>query len=450
MAGLAEFPLERLLDPKGHLCGCGKRHTTDLRTYLFGEGVLQQLPRVLQKENVRRPFVVCDEHTDMAAGGRVRQILADAGVSYASFCFQPQSEPLEPDEHTVGALCIAFDPDCDVIVAVGSGVINDCCKVLAHATGRPSMAIATAPSMDGYASDNASMIKNGVKVSLYGNCPVAILADADVLRTAPEKMLKAGMGDMLAKYVSLCEWRISHLVTGEYFCPEIAELMRAALSRVRSHADGLMARKTEALRFVMEGLVLSGVAMNFAQVSRPASGVEHYFSHIWDMKVLQGLAKHTLHGIQVGVGTCLTLRLYERIINLQPSRAKAETWIQAFSDEGWETHVKAIFGPAAAREVLSLEAGEKKNDPQNHARRLDKLLLHWNEILSIIREELPGAGEIHSLMEGMGMATTPREIGLTSQDAVDALIGSRDMRDKYLTSSLLWDLGELMDFAAYL
>lgn len=450
MAELAELPVEQLLDPKGYPCGCGKRHTTALRTYLFGPGVLWQLPRVLQKEKVLRPFVICDEHTDLAAGRRIRHVLEEAGIPCTSFRFRPQPKPLEPDEHAVGSLCFAFDPTCDVIIAAGSGVINDCGKVLAHAVGRPSIAVATAPSMDGYASDNASMIQKGVKVSLYGTCPVAILADTDILQTAPEEMLKAGMGDMLAKHISLCEWRISHLVTGEYFCPEIAGLMRAALGRVRSHADGLMARKAEALRFVMEGLVLSGVAMSFAKVSRPASGVEHYFSHLWEMKTLQGLARPSLHGVQVGVGTCLALRLFDRIKSLQPSRAKAETWIQAFSREAWEAQVKAIFGPEVACEIIALEDREMKNNPQNHARRLRKLLLHWDEILEIIRNELPSTGDVLSLMKGMGMATTPQDIGLTRQDAMDALIGSREMRDKYLASSMLWDLGELADFTAYL
>lgn len=350
----------------------------------------------------------------------------------------------------MGALCMAFDPACDALLAVGSGVINDCCKVAAHAMGKPSLVVATAPSMDGYASDSASMVRNRVKVSLYNACPTAILADTTILSQAPEIMLKAGLGDMLAKYVALCEWRISHLVTGEYFCPQVAELVRRALARVREHAPGLMRREEAAIASVLEGLALSGVAMSFAKISRPASGLEHYFSHLWEMKALRGLAQPSLHGIQVGVGTCLTLKLYEHIRSLKPSRQKAEAAMKAFSPAAWEEELRSLFGDAVARELTAQEAREQKNDPAKHSLRLSRLLEHWEDILQIIEEELPRLAGITALMQGLGLPTTPEDIGLTREDAVEAMLGSRSIRDKYLTSSMLWDLGELEDFTAYL
>ena len=450
MTDFSAFTLQELLRPEGFDCSCGRRHATGLGHFHLGKGVLALLPQVLQKAQVRRPFVVSDAHTDPAAGERVRALLQEAGIPYSFFVFPSQPHALEPDEGAVGALAMAFDPACDALLAVGSGVINDCCKVLAYGLRRPSLVVATAPSMDGYASDSASMIQNRVKVSLYNACPTAVLADASILGAAPEVMLKAGLGDMLAKYVSLCEWRISHLVTGEYFCPQVAGMVRRALARVRDNAPGLLRREEAAIESVMEGLTLSGVAMSFARISRPASGLEHYFSHLWEMRALQGLAQPSLHGIQVGVGTCLTLGLYEHIRKLTPSRAKAEAAMAAFSQAAWEKEMHALFGEAVAQGLIAQESREGKNDPKKHAVRLERLLEHWEDILEIIREELPRAEEIVSLMQSLGLPTRPQEIGLTRQDAVDAFLGSRNIRDKYLTSSMLWDLGELEDFAAYL
>jgi glycerol-1-phosphate dehydrogenase [NAD(P)+] len=450
MEDFANLTLQELLRPSGFDCACGRHHQTGLQNFVLGNGVLSRLPEILQASNLRRPFVVSDSHTDPAAGERVRSLLDTAGIPYTSFIFPPQPHAVEPDEAAVGALCMAFDPACDALLAVGSGVINDCCKVAAHAMGRPSLVVATAPSMDGYASDRASMIQNRVKVSLYNACPTAIIADTSILCRAPEIMLKAGLGDMLAKYIALCEWRISHLVTGEYFCPQVAELVRRALARVREHAPGLLRREEAAIASVMEGLTLSGIAMSFAKISRPASGLEHYFSHLWEMKALRGLAQPSLHGIQVGVGTCLTLKLYEHIRLLKPSRAKAEAAIKAFSPAAWEEELPSLFGDAVARELIALEVRERKNDPAKHALRLSRLLEHWEDILQIIDEELPRLTEITDLMQGLGLPTTPEDIGLTRRDAVEAMLGSRSIRDKYLTSSMLWDLGELEDFTAYL
>lgn len=450
MEEFAAMTLPELLRPEGHACACGRRHETELRALYLGAGTLLALPEALSTAGCTKLFVVSDAHTDAVAGARVRELLNQALFPYTFYVFPPQSGNLEPDERAVGALLMAFDPSCDAVLAVGSGVINDCCKTLAHAVKVPSMTVATAPSMDGYASDSASMVQEHVKVSLYNACPTWIIADTDLLTSAPEDMLRAGLGDMLAKYVSLCEWRISHLVTGEFYCPNIAALMRASLEKIRAHAGGLLRREEAAVCSVMEGLTLSGVAMSFAKSSRPASGLEHYFSHLWEMKALRGMLPPSLHGVQVGVGTCLTLKLYEHIRTLKPDREKSERRMAAFSQDAWETQMRSLFGKETAREIIALESRAHKNSPQKHAQRLDLLFMHWKEIQAFIEEELPHAAEIVGLMQTLHMATTPEDIGISREDAVDALLGSREIRDKYLTSSMLWDLGELDNFAAYL
>jgi len=350
---------------------------------------------------------------------------------------------MEPDERAMGALAMAMDPSCDVIVAVGSGVINDCCKVMAHACGLPSMVVCTAPSMDGYCSNSASMIQNHLKVSLYNACPEAIIADTDILATAPDIMLQAGLGDMLAKYVSICEWRISHLVHGDPYCEEIAGMVRGCLKKIVDQADGLMRRDPESLKAVLEGLVISGISMAFAEISRPASGLEHYFSHLWEMQALQRGKPSDLHGIQVGIGTNLVLWIYENLLETEkPDLARAEAAAAAFSPEAWEGQMREIFGPILPS-VLEIEAKTGKNLPETRQAHLKIITEHWDEIQTIIREELPPRTQVLDLMRRCGMPVYPRDLGLTMKDTLDALYGSREIRDKYLTSSLLWDLGLL-------
>lgn len=443
---LSDMTLEELLAPEGHDCACGKHHSCGVRYLKIGRGAAAYLPEGMKTIGVKRPFVVMDRNTRQAAGERVEGILRDAGVAYTAFVFSSAGH-IEPDERAVGEIAMAFDPACDVLLAVGSGVINDCCKVMAHAAGLPCMVVCTAPSMDGYASNSSSMISNRVKVSLYNACPQVILADTDILRTAPDIMLQAGLGDMLAKYVSLCEWRISHLVYGDPYCEEIAELVRGSVRKIVEHADGLMRREDEALAAVAEGLILSGVAMAFAEISRPASGLEHYFSHIWEMQALQRGVAGDLHGIQVGVGTLLTLWLYEHLLDIdQVDEERARAAMASFSPDQWRARVERIFG-GTAPEIFRLEDKAHKNDPARHEARLRLIVAHWPEIRRAMAEELPKRETVYSLMARCKMPMTPGDLRLTHQDTVDALYGSRDIRDKYLTSSLLWDLG-LLDEAA--
>lgn len=443
---LRDMSLDEILRPEGITCACGRTHTCGLRYVKVGRGALNSLREGMAAIGVKRPFVVMDKNTERAAGAQVRRALEEAGIEYSAFVF-PFEGRMEPDERAVGSLTMAMDPACDVLLAVGSGVINDCCKVAAHAAGKKSMVVCTAPSMDGYASNSSSMIQNRIKVSLYNACPEVIIADTAILATAPDIMLQAGLGDMLAKYVSVCEWRISHLVYGDPYCEEIAGLVRGSLQRVAQHADGLMRREEDALCAVTEGLILSGVAMAFAQISRPASGLEHYFSHLWEMQSLQRGESGDLHGIQVGVGTLLTLWIYENVLNIEkPDMEKARRAMADFSPEEWEARVRRIFGPIAP-DLLRLEEKARKNDPARHKERLARIEKHWPEIRAIAGEELPPRADIAALMASVHMPMTPADLHLKPEDVRDALLGSRDIRDKYLTSSLLWDLGLLEETA---
>ncbi len=222
--------------------------------------------------------------------------------------------------------------------------------------------------------------------------------------------------------------------------------MRSALKKITDASDGLASRDPDAVGAVAEGLVLSGFAMSFAKVSRPASGLEHYFSHIWDMLALERGTEADLHGIQVGVGTALTMEIYEGIKQLKPSREKALKHMREFDCAAWEKEIRRVFG-ATAPQVLEIEIKAGKNDPAKHAARLEKILSGWDGIRKIIADELPDRDWLLGKMKATGMPMTPEEIGVSHRDAVDAFLRSRDIRDKYMSSSLLWDLGVIEEFA---
>ncbi len=287
---------------------------------------------------------------------------------------------------------------------------------------------------------------NHVKVSLYNQAPSGIILDTDILCRAPMRMLWAGLGDMAAKYIALCEWRISRLVTGEYYCENIANLMRDAVKRVISAADGLKSREPESVQAVAEGLVLGGICMAFAQISRPASGLEHYFSHMWEMMALERGKPYDLHGIQVGVGTLLTLRMYQDIVKIVPDRERAIAYWDQMTDEKWTKQIRRIFGKTAD-EIIRLEQTEHKNDRAFHEERLERIIAHWDDILKIIDEELPGLQALLQTMRTTGMPLTPADIGISEEDTADAFIGARDVRKKYMTCTLLWDLGLTDEFS---
>ena len=428
-------------------CPCGKPHNVAIDEVVVGSGVIGRIPEFVEKYDSKRPFILADVNTFAAAGEQVCKVLEEAGIPYSKYVF-PQSA-LEPDEHAVGSAVMHFDSKCDLIVGVGSGVINDIGKILSNVSGRKYIIVGTAPSMDGYASATSSMSMDNLKTSLNSRCADVIIGDTDILKNAPAHMLKAGLGDMLAKYVSIAEWRIAHIITGEYYCEEVAQLIRGALKKCVDNAAGLLQRDEAAIEAVFEGLVIGGVAMAYAGVSRPASGVEHYFSHVWDMRGLEFGTKVDLHGIQCAMATMQAVRLYEYVASHQPDPEKAKAFVESFDYADWSRQLKEFLG-ASADTMIALEAKEGKYDKTTHAARLELILQNWENILQILKEELPTAARLEEIMDTIGISTDLNMLGVDSACAKQTFRATKDIRDKYVLSRLSWDLGILEELCELL
>lgn len=422
-------------------CDCGKEHIFESEV-IIGSGVLSDLPSILKSKGFKKPFVFADNNTYFAAGKKVMNLLKDNGIEANKYVFK--KENLEPDEINVGLAVMHYNPDCDVVIGVGSGVINDICKIVAATGNKPYIIVATAPSMDGYASASSSMTMEGLKISLNSKCADIILGDLDILCDAPLKMMISGLGDMLAKYVSICEWRIAHIITDEYYCEDVANLVKEALKKCVNNAEGLLKRDKEAVKAVFEGLVLCGAAMKFAGVSRPASGVEHYLSHIWDMRGAEFGTPVSFHGIQCGIGTLIAIKLYEQIKAITPDREKALEYVSKFNFDVWSNDLRKFVGKGAEC-MIALEMKEQKYNKAAHAKRLEKIINNWDKILKIIDEEMPSSKEIEMLLDKLGAPKTLEDIGLHCSILPITFKATKDIRDKYVLSRLCWDLGIIDD-----
>ena len=431
------MPLNLLHKMNGKPCSCGKVHSFSTGLYT-GCGAVRNLPLVMEQLGCKKAFLLSDRNTHKAAAEPVCSILDEHGYTYTDFSFS--FDPVEPDEKAVGSAVMHFDKTCDVIIGIGSGVINDVGKILSNLTGRPYIIVATAPSMDGYASATSSMTRDGLKISLPSRSADVIIGDTSILSEAPLHMMKSGLGDMLAKYVSICEWRIAHLITGEYYCEDVADLVRQALKRCVDNAEGLLTRNADAVEAVFEGLVTCGVAMNYAGLSRPASGVEHYISHVLDMRAVEFGTPMDSHGIQCAIGTLIAAKLYERLKTVTPNWKQALSYAEAFDFAAWSGELRRYLGKGA-ESMIALEAKEGKYDPAKHRERLEIILSHWSEILQIIDEEIPPVSELEALLDLIGAPKTLSEIGVSDDELPMIFRCTKDIRDKYVLSRLVWDLG---------
>ena len=424
---------------KNKKCQCGKIHNFS-SIVISGEVTINKLPEILREHNIKKVFIVEDKNTFKAAGEMVEKLLKEENFETSKYIFL--SDKLEPDENAVGLAFMNFDFLSDAIIGIGSGVINDICKIISNVSNKKYILVATAPSMDGFVSSTSSMTVSGFKKSLQSKCADVVIGDTNILCKAPVKLMVSGIGDMIAKYVSICEWRISHLINGEYYCEEIAELVRASLKKCVDNVDGVLTRDKKAIGNIFEGLVMSGVAMNYAGISRPASGVEHYFSHIWDMRGAAFKTPCDLHGIQCAIGTLIAIRIYEKLYNYVPDKTKAVKYVENFDKEKWFKELPKFVGKDA-EEMVQFEEKEQKYNVKKHAERIDTIINNWDKILKIIKEELPYSKEIENLLKKLNAPLKPSDIGIEDSIISRTFKTTKDIRDKYILSSLCFDLGIL-------
>ncbi len=416
------------------VCECQKTHRCEIGHIMIGEEVLFELPALIRDGGYQNPCMVADKNTYAVAGRQGKEILDKAGIHCEGIVFP--DEELIPDEHALGVILSELPKGCDLIVCVGSGTLSDLCKFVGYKLGIDYFMVATAPSMDGYASNVAPLIIKDTKTTYEVGRPRVILGDVDILAKAPMEMIRAGIGDMLGKYVCLADWRLARIVTGEYVCGFVENMMRESVDVIRGAMDGAKKRDKEAIAAVMEGLVLSGITMSYVGNSRPASGSEHHLSHFWEMMLLQQKKPDALHGLKVAVGTVISLKLYEQLKDNKEAFFDVEN---AFSQGDWEKEITCVYGPAAP-EVIRLEDEVHKNESVQVAQRRKAVAEHWDDIMRLA-QSLPSAEEMIALLRGIGAPYLPCQIEVDEKMVSDSIVYAKELRNRYGLLQLLFDGG---------
>ncbi|MBE6956516.1 MAG: sn-glycerol-1-phosphate dehydrogenase [Ruminococcaceae bacterium] len=399
-------------------CPCGRPHTCPIQYVYIEPNAAARLGEICGHRD--RVLLVADENTYAAAGRQVAEALQGKSVRQVLF---PGAPLLIPNEDAIDTVTAALG-DAELIVGVGSGVIQDLCKYVSHQSHVPYVIVATAPSMDGYASSGAAMITGGMKVTYPVGLPTAILADPAVLAQAPLEMLKAGYGDIIGKYSSLNDWKLSHLVNGEYFCQQIYDLTFEQVQNTIRLADGILKRDEAAMAALMEALVVVGILLSFVGNSRPASGSEHHLSHFFEITGIINGRDYFPHGIDVAYSTIITAQLRERLLQAEfPAR------LYRPDPARYRTDMERIYKQVAPG-CMALQEEMGRYQSSDAAPYLD----HESAIRSVLAE-MPSADEIVRLL-GL-VELDPAEFYAFYGDELlaDAIHYAKDLKDRY---TVLW------------
>lgn len=422
------------------ICACGQRHHTDINRIVIGNNLVDSLAALVRElaPGQAKVLLVADENTWRAAGAAIHQQLCQADIACRQIVF-PADPSLVPDEKAVFAVVNALEPDVCLLVAIGSGTLNDLTRFVSHRADRPYAIVATAPSMDGYASAVAALTVGQMKQTMQARGAAAILADPAVLAACPQIMIAAGLGDILGKYSAISDWRLGSLVESEYYCVDVAKLVLDTAETCRQAAPQAATRDEKAVTGIFEGLIMTGIAMSYIGNSRPASGSEHHLSHFWEMAFLRAGLAPVLHGSKVGLAALITCALYRDLANLDPDFRKARADVRAFDRAAWSAEMQTVYGPGADA-VIGLEQTARKHDPEKRLQNLAHLESNWDRIRDLACS-VPHPDAVRTALAVAGGPTRPAELGISKDLIAQSLRYALELRDRYTILRLYADLG---------
>lgn len=269
---------------------------------VVGRNVVWQIPKVLEELKLgKRALIITGPNVWGLVGRVVDEILTSSDVQYeVSKVSRPSVSEVNGLADSSGRLQL------DVVVGLGGGKPIDIAKCLSTRLGLPFISVPTTSSHDGIASPFASLRGGESVTSVMAKPPMAVVADLELIASAPGRAIKAGAGDLIGKFTAVLDWRLSHRLKGEYYGGYSAQLALLSAKHIINYADMISKPETDGISVVVEGLISSSVAMCIAGSTRPASGSEHLFSHALD--IVAGYP--ALHGEQVGVGTIMMSYLH--------------------------------------------------------------------------------------------------------------------------------------------
>jgi glycerol-1-phosphate dehydrogenase [NAD(P)+] len=412
------------------------------REVIVQAGALQVLPDLARRlAPGAQLLVVADALTWQAAGQTVQDAFGAAGLTGAAPRIWSAHPRLKPHAETAQALAGELRAGDVVPIAVGSGVVSDLVKYAAQLAGRPYFSVPTAASMDGYAASGAALLEHGFKRTLACDPPLAVVADPQVLAHAPGRMAAWGYGDLAGKLVAGADWVLADALDVEPLNAGPFALVQDHLADWLAAPERLAQHDPQALGDLLSGLLVSGFAMQAHGNSRPASGSDHQFSHLWEMENLQVQGEPAAHGACVGVGTVAMLALYEwllaRPLDELPDPLAAQHPLADASAEIEASLGRGEIASAAVREM------EHKRALGPRAARVQRFVATWPTLRPRLAQRLLPASELQRRLRAVGGACHPEDLGLTVAQLARDYRRARLIRRRYTLLDLLEDAGWL-------
>jgi len=411
-------------------------------TIVIGHDALQRVP-VLLREHFKTSsvFLIADENTMAAAGDGLRKDLTENGFGLTTHVF-PATPYLKAKVENADAFLSRLKAHSGVPVAVGSGVINDLVKYAAFQIGKPYLSIATAASMDGYASAGAPLARKGFKHTIPCAPPRVIVADLGIISKAPKAMSGWGYGDLAGKIPAGADWLIAAALGIESLDTAVWPLVQDDLRAWLSNPAGVVTGDTETSNALFTGLVMVGIAMEIHGSSRPASGADHQIAHLWEMDGVEYKGLPVSHGTCVALGTLTILSLYEWLLAQDFHDLDAHRVIRRRRRlDDLAREIRRCFVSPNITEKALQETRAKYIEDDLLRERIGRIKRIWPSLRRRLADHLIPFEEMKAMLSAAGIATDPAAVGIDCTYHRQTLVNSLFIRRRYTILDFLEETG---------
>lgn len=398
-----------------------------------GNRAVEHLVKYCQQQGFRQFVLIADDNTYRALGANVENALRAQSFEVETILLK--GAEIIADAHYLTEVLFKAPVASSPFIAVGSGTITDITRFTSHRSKNPFISLPTAPSVDGFTSIGAPLVLRGFKQTINCQAPIAIFADLPTLQAAPRRLIAAGFGDIIGKYISLADWKLGHLLWDEPYNEAVAERTRRSLNACVEAADEIGSGSESGIRLLIDALIESGLCMLEFGDSHPASGAEHHCSHYWEMMLLQENRPAVLHGAKVGVGATLMADVYRRIQAMSPGEIGqiVENAAKPTRESEIETMHNA-YGKTAEQIIASQTMFLNMTDAQYEGLKR-RIVERWDDVRAIAAE-VPSGEQIAQSLRRVGGPTSGRELGLSDDEVERGKQYGHYIRDRFTVRKL--------------
>lgn len=389
-----------------------------IRSIIIGEDVLGEVtPQVaaLMRPGSRGRVLLIVDRTPIMRRGVEAKALVERQLS-AQFEVtrlvlddgHPELHASEPVVEQAAAACRGFD----AIVTVGGGTITDIGKMAsARVANPPLVAVQTAASVDGYTDDVSVLLQNGVKRTVPSRWPDIVIADTVLIAEAPERLNRAGFGEINSMFVAPADWLLAkELGFDDLFSWGPVALLQEIGKDIAEWSSGLATAEFASIAALARALDIRGVATGVAGSTALLSGVEHLVSHMLDMKHAARHERIGAHGAQVGVASIVAALVWEELFeHLDAAHAQALQAPELDADKARRT-IDAAFGDLDVEGALAAECWrdyERKVARWNTQRdAVDAFVRDWPQQRDRFRDLVRPAADIAAGLVAAGSPAT--------------------------------------------